>query len=123
MSRALRLGEVLGRVIHYLHEDFRALLTVIRVNHTWFGWGVVFLWRAPPWRALARVTGDRRQLYANCIYRLSLEDDDHFLLPQFEGLAFPHLQYLSIKTSKYLGPDGMAQLISSPAQELIPNLF
>lgn len=81
-----------------LHGHFRTLVTVIRVNHTWFACGINLLWRAPPC-ALAKITKDRRQLYATCVHRLSFEENYHGFLSQLEGLAFPHLQRLSIDTS------------------------
>ncbi|KAJ6125920.1 hypothetical protein N7471_010413 [Penicillium samsonianum] len=93
MNRALCLLKILGQINNHLYGDLRALAAVIRVNHTWFACGINILWQAPPCRALANITKDRRQLYATYVYHLSIEQR---FLSQLEGLAFPRLQYLSI---------------------------
>lgn len=99
MIRAPWPPEVLIEIIDHLQGDFRSLVAAIRVNNAWFACGVNLLWRVPPCFALARISKDRRQLYASYVHHLSFKDNDHTFLPQLEGLAFPHLRYLSIDTS------------------------
>lgn len=99
MSRALCTREVLSMIIDHLQGDFCSLAAVIQVNHAWFACGVEFLWQAPPCFALAKITDDHRQLYASYVHRLSFRYNDYTFLPWLDGLAFPHLRYLSIDTS------------------------
>ncbi|KAG9551323.1 hypothetical protein KCU71_g14295, partial [Aureobasidium melanogenum] len=83
-------------------ESFRAsrksLLNAMLVNHEWAEASSYILWRSPPVSALASVSADRRQYYANKISELSCEnDEDAKYHATYKDLSFPRLKDLYIQ--------------------------
>ena len=84
-------------------EEFPAqqesLRNAMLVNHEWFEAASHILWKNPPVSALADVSPDRRQYYANKIIDLYFESvvEDYEHHATFKDLSFPRLKYITIE--------------------------
>lgn len=76
----------------------KSLLNAMLVNHEWAEASSYVLWQSPPVSALACVSADRRQYYANKISDLTSEDDeDARYHATYKDLNFPRLKDLYIQ--------------------------
>ncbi|KEQ64786.1 uncharacterized protein M437DRAFT_43776 [Aureobasidium melanogenum CBS 110374] len=78
-----------------------SLRNAILVNREWAEAGTYILWNCPPVTALAAVSPDRRQHYANKISEMFFEgEDDSKHHATFKDLSFPRLKIVHIPRLK-----------------------
>lgn len=86
--------ELKQEIFSYFRKDAASLFAVIQVNKACYHDCIGMLWRKSTQSRLAKaLTLERRQHYANMIYRWSLDDEHSSEL--FDGLKFPLLRDLS----------------------------
>lgn len=93
----LRLPEILQNVFEQLDSDGPSLFAVVQVNKTWFLNGIAVLWQKANTDALARISEERRQIYASCIHKLIFNgpgDEAYYM--SFQDLVFTNLREVSI---------------------------
>lgn len=93
----LSLPEILQSVFEQLDSDPPSLFAVIQVNKTWFLNGIAILWKKADTDALAKVSEERRQIYASCIHKLTFNgsgDEEYYM--SFQDLVFTNLREVSI---------------------------
>jgi len=87
-------NELKQEIFSYFNRDKRSLFAAIRVNKAWYHDCIGMLWRKSKPRRLAKaLTQERRQHYANMVYRWVLVDKRSCEL--VDGLSFPLLKDLS----------------------------
>ncbi|GAD95381.1 hypothetical protein AOR_1_874074 [Paecilomyces variotii No. 5] len=93
----LSLPEILQGVFEQLDSDSPSLFAAIQVNKTWFLNGITILWKKADTDALAKVSEERRQIYASCIHKLTFNgpgDEEYYM--SFQDLVFTNLREVSI---------------------------
>jgi len=79
----------------------KSLRNAILVNHEWAEAGTDILWKSPTATALAAVSPDRRQYYANKISDLCFEDvEEGVHHATFKDLSFPRLKTVYVERVK-----------------------
>lgn len=87
--------EILHIVMEYLSDDIGSLQSAILVNMTWAAVGISIHWRKPPVTALASISSDRRQYYANQI-RVLVITEPMAQRKSLRCLKFPRLKRAKI---------------------------
>ncbi|KEQ70266.1 hypothetical protein M436DRAFT_66662 [Aureobasidium namibiae CBS 147.97] len=89
-------AELKQEVFSYFNRDKRSLFAVIQVNKAWYHGCIGTLWHSSTQKRLGSVTPERRQHYANMIYRWDL-NGWKYSSKCFDGLEFPMLKDLSFE--------------------------
>lgn len=85
--------ELAQQIFGYLNGDNDSLFNIIQVSKACHTDCIGMLWHSSTQKRLGSVTPERRQHYANMIYRWDLDHDPFWDL--FDGLDFPLLRELS----------------------------
>ncbi|WEW58080.1 hypothetical protein PRK78_003547 [Emydomyces testavorans] len=108
-SSVMRIPEILLNIFKYLDGYPVTLLSVLRVNKTWFDCGASVAWKTATVSTLAAASEENRHVYASKIHHLSFNGGvDSAQHEKFKDLEFTNLRSISIDA--YRPKDGKVYL-------------